>query len=206
MNSEWMWNKLAGKWDKPGVTLGENDTKIIEKAKKYLKPGSIVLDCGCATGSICMELANQVQEIQGIDISPKMIDIAKRKGAERQTQNASFRRATIFDEGLKNESFDMILVLSTLHLLKNSPQVMDRIHKLLKPGGIFISATPCLGERKSIKIPLFLLSKLGILPYVELFSVTGLADLISKANFQILENENLSRNSITEICIVAKKK
>jgi 2-polyprenyl-3-methyl-5-hydroxy-6-metoxy-1,4-benzoquinol methylase len=205
MNSEWLWDTLAGKWDKPGVSLGESDIKLVEKTKKYLNAKSIVLDCGCATGSICFEIANQVKEIHGIDISSKMIEIAQRKAAERQIPNADFRHMTIFDESLKNESFDLILVLSTLHLLKDPPRVMKRINRLLKPGGFFISATPCLGEKRSIRIPLFLLSKIGILPYIVFFSVPGLVKLVTGANFQIIENECLSSHTINEVCIIAKK-
>jgi len=34
MKSESMWNQLAKNWDTPGVSLGENDLKIIEMTKK----------------------------------------------------------------------------------------------------------------------------------------------------------------------------
>ena len=33
MKSETMWDKLAKNWDTPGVSLGENDLKIIERTK-----------------------------------------------------------------------------------------------------------------------------------------------------------------------------
>jgi hypothetical protein len=44
MESEAMWDRLANNWDKPGVSLGENDVKIIEKTKKYLNCDAIILD------------------------------------------------------------------------------------------------------------------------------------------------------------------
>ena len=40
MKSESMWDKLAKNWDTPGVSLGENDLKIIERTKKYLNASS----------------------------------------------------------------------------------------------------------------------------------------------------------------------
>jgi 2-polyprenyl-3-methyl-5-hydroxy-6-metoxy-1,4-benzoquinol methylase len=209
MKSESMWDRLANNWDTPSVSLGQNDIRIIEKTKKYLNASDIVLDYGCATGSIAIEIADIVKEAHGIDISSKMIDIARRKADERKIKNIDFAHATIFDERLKKESFDLILALSILHLVEDSTKVMDRINQLLKPGGLFISATPCLGEKTLvsilINIPVFLLSKIGILPYINFFSVSRLVASITNENFQIIENESLSVRPITEYFIVAKK-
>ncbi len=209
MKSESMWDKLANNWDTPGVSLGENDLMILEKMKKYLKPSDIALDYGCATGSIALEIANTAKVVYGIDLSSKTIEIARRKADERKVKNIDFTHATIFDESLKKESFDVILALSILHLLKDSPQAINRISQLLKPGGIFVSTTPCLGERTFISIliniPVFLLSKTGILPRVNFFSVPRLVTSIANENFKIIENESLSVHPITECLIVAKK-
>ena len=209
MKSESMWDRLANNWDTPGVSLGENDIRIIEKTKKYLNASGIVLDYGCATGSIAIEIADIVKEAHGIDISSKMIEIARRKANERKLNNTNFTQATIFDERLKKESFDLILALSILHLIEDSTQVMDRINQLLKPGGIFISATPCLGKKTFvsilISIPLFLLTRIGILPHINFFSVSNLETSITNENFQIIENESLSVHPITECFIVARK-
>ena len=140
MKSEKMWNKLAKNWDTPGVSLGENDLKIIERAKKYLDASSVVLDYGCATGSIALEIASMAKDVRGIDISANMVEIARTKAGESGIKTIAFTKATIFDESLKKESFDLILALSILHLAENPTHVMCRINQLLKPGGFFISA------------------------------------------------------------------
>jgi 2-polyprenyl-3-methyl-5-hydroxy-6-metoxy-1,4-benzoquinol methylase len=209
MKSEKMWNQLAKNWDTPGVSLGENDLKIIERTKKYLDDGSVVLDYGCATGSIALEIASMAKEVCGIDISANMIEIAKRKADERGIKNIAFTKAAIFDESLKKESFDVILSLSILHLVEDSAQVMDRINQLLKPGGIFISATPCLGEKTFLSmlmnIPMFILSKIGLIPSITFFSASSLATTMTNAGFQIVEQEDLSVRPLRECFIVAKK-
>ncbi len=209
MKSEKMWNQLAKNWDTPGVSLGENDLKIIERTKKYFNSSSVVLDYGCATGSIALEMADMAKEVRGIDISSNMIEIAKRKADERKIKNIAFTRAAIFDESLGKESFDLILALSILHLVEDSAQAIDRINQLLKPGGIFISATPCLGEKifvsALLNIPIFLLSKIGLLPRINFFSVSRLTEAITNGNFQIVENENFSAHPITECFIIARK-
>lgn len=209
MKSETMWDRLANNWDTPGVSLGENDLKIIAKVKKYLSAGDTVLDYGCATGSIALEIANTARAVHGIDLSSKMIELARRKAEERKIKNIEFTHVPIFNESLKEGSFDLILAFSILHLLEDPVQAVDRIHQLLKPGGTFISATPCLGEKKFvsllINIPVFLLSKIGILPHINFFSVHGLAGSIANQKFHIIENERLSVQPITEHFVVARK-
>jgi len=200
---------LANNWDTPGVSLGENDLKIIERTKKYLSASSVVLDYGCATGSIALEIASAAKEVRGIDISANMIEIAKRKADERKIKNIGFTHATIFDESMEKESFDVILSLSILHLVEDTAQVMDRVNQLLKPGGIFISATPCLGEKIFLSvlmnIPVFVLSKLGLIPSITFFSASSLSALIASAGFQIIEQEDFSVRPLRECFVAARK-
>ena len=209
MKSEWLWDKLARNWDKPGVSLGENDIKILGKTGKYLNDGSIVLDYGCATGSIVFAIADKVKEVHGIDLSSKMVDISKRKAEQCKTGNTKFMQAEIFDERLKEGTYDVTLALNILHLLENMPRVMNRINHLLKPGGIFISASPCLGNVKFggslLIVPVFLASKTGVLPHVNFFSVSRLTSLITNNNFNIIETEYLADKTIDEILVTAKK-
>jgi 2-polyprenyl-3-methyl-5-hydroxy-6-metoxy-1,4-benzoquinol methylase len=209
MKSETMWNQLAKNWDTPGVSLGENDLKIIEMTRNYLNPGSVVLDYGCATGTIALEIAGMAKEVHGIDISSNMIEIAKRKADERHIKNIGFARTAIFDESLGEESFDVILSLSILHLVEDSAQVMDRIHQLLKPGGIFLSATPCLGEKTFLSVlmnvPIFLLSRVGVIPFVTFFSASSLTAAVAHAGFEVIEQKDLSVRPLRECFIVARK-
>ena len=209
MKSEMMWNQLAKNWDKPGVSLGANDLKIIETTKKYLNPGSVVLDYGCATGSIALEIASMANAVHGIDISSNMVEIAKSKADERNIKNVGFARAAIFDESLGQESFDVILSLNILHLVENPAQVLDRVNQLLKPGGIFISSTPCLGEKTFLSvlmnIPIFLLSRVGVIPSIAFFSASSLTAAITNACFQMIEQQDLSVRPLRECFIVARK-
>jgi 2-polyprenyl-3-methyl-5-hydroxy-6-metoxy-1,4-benzoquinol methylase len=103
------------------------------------------------TGTKAFEIAGDVKEIYGIDISSKMVEIAKRKATKHKIGNIDFIHATILDERLKKETFDAILTFNVLHLLENYQQAMQRITELLKPEGIFISITPCLAEEMDFR-------------------------------------------------------
>lgn len=208
--TEKFWDKLSNKFDKRAKNFEQTTIKTIENTKKYLNVSDIVLDYGCATGIITYKIADNVKEIYGIDISSKMIEAAKRKAGERKIENIDFVQAIIFDKRYKRESFDVILALSIIHLVEDTPKVMQRINELLKPGGLIISSTACLGEKKTflsilLSIPIFLLIKIGIVPNMRFFKISELEDSITKENFQIIETETLAHNPATEYFIVAKK-
>ena len=208
MKSQQMWNKLAGNWDKPGVGLGENDKKIIEKVRPYLSSDSVMLDYGCATGSIVLELAASVKKAYGLDFSRIMIDKASQKAANRKTENVSFIAGTIFDENLEEGSYDVILALSVLHLLENKKEALNRIYNLLKPGGIFITVNPCLKEKNIIspflRSFLFLAFAVRLLPRVKMYTKTELEQDLARAHFKILDNTSLAVNILDERYIAAK--
>lgn len=209
MKSEKMWDGLAKGWDKPGTGLGESDRKLVEKTKIFNHADSIILDYGCASGTICLELAKDVKQAYGVDISSKMIDIARRKAKANKVANTTFIHGSIFNEELKKESFDVITAFNILHLVEDIPQVMQRIYTLLKPGGTFITATPCLGQKKPavllMEIPVWIASKTGILPHVNFFTTAKLTDAVTAANLKINETEYIKNTSLVEYFIAAKK-
>ena len=203
--SEKLWDLLSHNYDRGANKSDQSENKPLENIKKHLNVNDIVLDCGCATGTMVIDIADKVKEVYGIDISSKMVEAAERKAAGRKITNTHFTQTTIFDERFNKESFNVILAMSVLHLLKDTPGIMQRINELLKPGGFFISATPCLGEKKSfISIPLLLLSKMGILPYIRFFKISELEESITNGNIQIVETEYLD-HSPAFYYVVAKK-
>ena len=64
------WDRLATRWDKGDEEPERTDTTATARIRPYLKATDIVLDYGCATGGVCFRLADAVEEIHGIDISP----------------------------------------------------------------------------------------------------------------------------------------
>lgn len=202
--TEKFWNRLANQFDKQSKHFERPPS---EKAKKFLNVNDIVLDFGCATGTVTTELSDYVKEIKGIDISSRMIYVAKRKVSEVNIKNIDFIQATIDDERLKIDSFHVIIAFNILHFFQDTQDVLKRINRLLKPGGLIIIATACVGQRtfsNSLQYLLFSpLIRLGIIPYMKFFKISELKDSIESGNFQIIEIVNL--DSPTKYFIVAKK-
>jgi 2-polyprenyl-3-methyl-5-hydroxy-6-metoxy-1,4-benzoquinol methylase len=202
--SQKFWDKAAATYDQEENKDQQTHLKLLEKTKKYLNSSDLVLDFGCGTGRISNEIAGNIKMIRAIDISSKMIEIAKSKADERNIENIDYAQATIFDDRYQGGSFDVILVFYILHLFEDSQKVMQRINELLKPGGLIISATPCLGEKPLLSFLLSTASKIGLVPKIRSFKLSDLEDSISTGNFEIIETQCLVQSS-QQVFIVAKK-
>jgi len=210
ITAEKLFDISAGNYDKTEeVRFKLHTINTIENTKRYLNTNDIVLDYGCATGTKALELAKTVKMIYAIDISSKMIELAKRKAANSNTVNAEFAKATIFDSRFVNESFDVITAFNILHLLEDVTKTVQRITDLLKPGGLFISSTPYLGEKmthrdKFIFSLVVLIMKIGLFPSIKRFKYSELEDLIAHRNLQIVETEK-TYHRLSGCFIVEKK-
>jgi len=203
--AEKFWNRMSKNFDKPVKPGKRKLSKNALLTKKHIKNSDTVLEFGCATGTLAIDLAEDVQEIYAIDISSQMIKIAQKKANEINAENITFAHTTINDERFRNESFNVILSFNILHLLENRPKVLKRINQLLKSGGLFISDTPCLGEKKSfISFIQFILSKTGLVPHLNMPKISELNDLLTIEKFQIVESENL-KGLISNYSFVARK-
>jgi 2-polyprenyl-3-methyl-5-hydroxy-6-metoxy-1,4-benzoquinol methylase len=209
--SEKFWDRIASSFDKDEKSLEVIHTKTIENTLKFVKASDEVLDYGCATGTKTFELAGKVKKIHAIDISSKMIEIAKKRAVKKKVENIEFTHATIFDENLKRGSFDVITAFNILHALENHEEVLERIAQLLKPDGLFISITPCLREKikllTRIQFNFFLLLiKIGFMPNIlTRFKINELEDLITNKHFQVTFSEKI-HHKLLGYFIVAKKK
>jgi 2-polyprenyl-3-methyl-5-hydroxy-6-metoxy-1,4-benzoquinol methylase len=196
--SEKFWDRFAGQKEEIPV-----DT--VRKIKTYLDKSHKVLDFGCATGTISNEIAGDVKELLGIDISSKMVQAAQNNSDSRNISNTRFLQSSIFDEKLDSDTYDIILAFNILHLLDNAPEVMLRLYQLLKPGGIIISSSACLNEKKTMLASgLFLLSKIRLIPPINTFSSMELADLFTDSGFDIIESISEFQGKLSHL-ITARK-
>jgi 2-polyprenyl-3-methyl-5-hydroxy-6-metoxy-1,4-benzoquinol methylase len=207
--AEKFWDRLSRNWDRPTAEADQTDTKALAKTRPYLKATDTVLDYGCAMGSADLRLAAAVKAIHGIDISSKMIAGAREAADARKVANVSFARATIFDEGLGRHSFEVVLAFNVFHLLEDAPEALRRIDELLRPGGLLISVTPCLGEKgtlpiRSLMLLVRLAGGLGLIPRVWRCKIGDLQESMGAAGLIIIEIEELVHRT-SEYFVVAQK-
>lgn len=104
--------------------------------------GQPVLDVGCATGRLLLPYLEQGIDTDGVDVSPEMLAIVRRKAAERGI-DVSCR---LFQQGLATltlpRSYRTIIVSSsTFQLLTDvaaATEALQRLYAQLHPGGTLV--------------------------------------------------------------------
>ncbi len=180
------WDNIAERYSKRPIADEDTYQKKLEITRNYFQPHWEVLEFGCGTGSTAIIHADYVKHIRAIDISSKMIDIARRKANDGNITNVTFEQATIEELDAPDRSYDAVLGLSILHLLKDKEQVIAKVYKVLKPEGIFVSSTACIADRmKFFKFILPIGKLLGLMPHVSVFTVEELERSLTRAGFEI---------------------
>lgn len=198
------WDRIADRYARKPVSDETVYKKKLQITRDYLRPDMEVLEFGCGTGSTAIAHAPFVKYIHAIDISPRMLEIARDKAVAAKVENISFECAAIDDFDAPDGAFDAILGLSILHLLDDKEAVLAKLHDMLKPGGIFVSSTACLGDTmKVFKFIGPIGRALGLIPLVQVFTATELVDSLVAAGFQIDHFWQPGRGK--SVFIVAKK-
>ena len=187
------WNMRSQHYDDQiGPQYAAAYDKTVSKALKYLQPQDRVLEFACGTGITTFQIAPHVSWVRAIDISDEMVRRAKAKAADLGVQNVEISQTDLFDPCLEPGSIDAVTAFNVLCYVDNPQEVLARIRSLLKPGGIFLSATDCLGEKLTkVGVKKFWKSHTGSMPYVAFYSMKKMEQVIAAGGFTVLERENL---------------
>lgn len=115
--------------------------KIINDKKINGKVG--VLDIGCATGSLAIELSKIADSVVGIDLDAGMINIAKSR-LQASNSNVIFKNinALDVDNVFSKDQFDLVSCLGNtlVHLdgISEIDRLFSGVRKILKKDGLFI--------------------------------------------------------------------
>lgn len=97
-----------------------------------IKSGMSVLDIGCGTGRVRQALPERIDYL-GLDNSPELLEVAKRKYANNKFIQADARQLPF-----PNNSFDAVLLIATVHHFFNKAdrlKVLSEAKRVLKPSG-----------------------------------------------------------------------
>lgn len=113
--------------------------KLVELAAPA--PGEQVLDVGCGTGTVAIELESRVGagKVRGIDASPEMIEVATEKAAKAGA-DIDVQVALIEALPFADASFDLVTSSLMLHHLPGDlkRKGLAEVRRVLKPGGRFV--------------------------------------------------------------------
>lgn len=202
------WDRTSRKYARAAIADQGGYERTLDRTRSLLRTSDHVLELGCGTGSTALRLAGQVTRYLATDLSAGMIAIAEEKCRAAPVAGLAFRTATA--ETLEPEAgpFDAVLGFNYLHLVRDLPGSLQRIHALLAPGGLFISKTPCLGDMNPLirRVLLPAMRVVGQAPHVGVFSAAQLSRAIALAGFEVLSTEHhATKGTDKRPCIVARK-
>ncbi len=199
------WDNLAERYaQKPIDNLPAYHGKLAA-TKARLNPHDLVLDIGCGTGSLALELAPHVAHVHAVDLSREMVKIGERKAQDQGVSNVTFHVGTLdalasFEPG----SFNAVCAYNILHLVQNRAAMLQRIAELLGPQGFFVSTTPCLGESKvPYKLILPIMRWLGKAPSVQVIDIDHLENGLREAGFVDLTRPDVGAASHTAFVLAS---
>lgn len=103
-----------------------------------LRPGETVVDLGCGGGLDVLLAAPRLGptgKAIGIDMTPEMIERAKRNAAKQGVSNVEFHLAKIDQLPLQDSSADCIISNCVINLVPQKSTVFREMFRVLKPGG-----------------------------------------------------------------------
>ena len=177
------------------VPITKEEVRTIQISKARLKPGQIVYDVGCGSGSISVEAALQVEssgKILAIDFDEKAIELTKKNAEKFQISNITTIFGNAKEKFLELEQSDAIFIGGTGG---DTQKIVELSQTKLKSGGRIVIGTILI---ETLSAVLQILEKLQF-EEVDITQVT-----ISKSRKTTTGTMMLARNPVTIISATKK--
>lgn len=110
----------------------------VKMLSSHLKPGMTVLELGCGAGYFTRELVGSGAHIVAIDISPELLEIARRNCS---APNVQFQIENAYALSHRDAVFDSVVGSAVLHHLEIEKALRD-VYRVLKPAGTVFFTEP----------------------------------------------------------------
>jgi ubiquinone/menaquinone biosynthesis C-methylase UbiE len=117
----------------------ESSARLIQTVVRLgqFAPGARVADLGCGSGVFSGILRQHGCRCTGLDISPKLIELARRKYPDIEFLEGDVEHLPFADA-----SFDGVLLGGIVHHLPDPSRCAKEVHRVLRPGGRFVAFDP----------------------------------------------------------------
>jgi ubiquinone/menaquinone biosynthesis C-methylase UbiE len=145
-NSQLVWDSLADTYDERfnHRYINQYMRKISQECLvKYFNNSSHLLEIGCGTGDEAIFFAKKNKKITAIDISPKMIEIAKSKALKENIEkNVDFYAVPVEKlKSIPNIKYDGVYSsFGTLNLVSNLTVLAKTLKNVMLPSSYFIAS------------------------------------------------------------------
>lgn len=170
------WDRIARKYAADPIADMAGYEATLRRVQALLSTEHAVLEIGCGTGTTALRLATGTRRMLATDVSAAMITIAREKLAAQPVPQLRFAVADAEDVAHGEACHDVVLAFNVLHLVSDLDAALRATLPQLKPGGLYISKTPCLAEMNPLVTRLLvpLMRMFGKAPHVLVFDAAQL--------------------------------
>ncbi len=187
-DSSRFWDRMANRYYRSPIKDVEAYEEKLKISRGFFNADSSILEFGCGTGGTAIAHAPYVKQVHAIDVSEKMLEFARAQALKENINNVTFEKASIESFSSPDAAFDVILGLSILHLVEDRDTVLEKVFRSLKPGGVFISSTACMGDNLAFfKYIVPIGRALGVFPVLNVFKEAQLVNEMNSAGFTVLQ-------------------
>lgn len=156
-----------------------------------LVKGKNILDVGCAMGSFTKYVADKKFTVDGIDFSPKMIDIAKKK-----VNNANFYIMNMLNITLDKKYNGLMAINSIIHIEKKKMfQVIENFRNTIAEDGIIFLILQEGNGEQFLEEPL----DTSIKEFVNFYKEEEIKEIFKQCNLDIIKMERIKVEGENEL-------
>lgn len=146
----------VGIWDKMSDVYADAiDPRFVPVITRLMKranpvPGSTILDLGTGTGAVAFECVAKLGSnirVTAVDISPRMLDVARERAKKHSLANISFVEGSAEQIPAPDNSHDIILSSLCMMFVIDRAKAAREIARVLRPSGKFVA---CVWARPEI--------------------------------------------------------
>ena len=117
----------------PAITDEDALGLIIAAARP--DPHDRLLDVACGPGLVVCAFAPHVREAAGIDVTPAMLDRARRLASEKGLTNVAWRQGDVYSLPYGDASFTIVTTRFSFHHFLDPAAVLQQMVRVCAPGG-----------------------------------------------------------------------
>ena len=158
---------------------------LVKKICGEVGPVERVLDVAAGTGIVSLAMARQAGQVDALDLEPEMIAVLREKAAASNVDNISYHVQSAYELDFAEGIFDAVVILNSLHVMKNPETALREALRVLKPSGVLLAPTYCHAETQdNLERYLHWASKSEHRSH-HLFTCDGLCALIAGCDFEV---------------------
>ncbi len=146
---EWFYNNPWRDQLYADMIFGKIVRDVLEAGEKYLTGKKLrILEVACGPGHITLELSRNGHDVDGLDISPESINVARRfadEDPDKEGRGELQYHCMDFFKFTSNEPYDVVVFAGSLHHFGDTKKALTKVNELLHKDGLVYASEPMRG-------------------------------------------------------------